>query len=67
MRICFTYGARGHLSVNCKRASPTESEASKRSRHIEPISPVTTLIMATPHNPNISKYSTTTRQENEGL
>lgn len=57
-RTCFTCGVRGHLSVNCKRAPPTEPEASKRSRHIEPTSPITTRVMATPRNPNISKYST---------
>ncbi|KAG1047944.1 hypothetical protein G6F43_009636 [Rhizopus delemar] len=60
IHTCFTCNVRDHLSVNYKRAPPTEPEASKRSRHVEPTSPITIHAIAIPRNPNISKYSNRT-------
>ncbi|KAG1370546.1 hypothetical protein G6F61_011945 [Rhizopus arrhizus] len=48
IRTCFTCGVKGHLRVNCTRASPTEPEPSKRSRCIASESAITTRSILKP-------------------
>ncbi|EIE82144.1 hypothetical protein RO3G_06849 [Rhizopus delemar RA 99-880] len=50
-------------SIQCSRAPPSEPEAAKRSRHIEPASSITTRAIATPRVNKTQKHlsqSTTT-------
>ncbi|EIE78899.1 hypothetical protein G6F45_012186 [Rhizopus arrhizus] len=62
-RTCYTCGIKGHLNIQCLRAPPSEPEAAKRSRHIEPASSITTRAIATPRVNKTQKHlsqSTTT-------
>ncbi|KAG1138338.1 hypothetical protein G6F37_010607 [Rhizopus arrhizus] len=52
IRTCFTCGVKGHLRVNCTRASPSEPEPSKRSRRIAPESAITTRSILKPRLPS---------------
>ncbi|KAG0760070.1 hypothetical protein G6F22_019217 [Rhizopus arrhizus] len=55
-RTCYTCGIKGHLSIQCSRAPPSEPEAAKRSRHIEPASNITTRAIATPRVNKTQKH-----------
>jgi hypothetical protein len=44
------------LSIQCSRAPPSEPEAAKRSRHIEPTSNITTRAIATPRVNKTQKH-----------
>ncbi|EIE76088.1 hypothetical protein RO3G_00792 [Rhizopus delemar RA 99-880] len=55
-RTCYTCGIKGHLSIQCSRASPSEHEAAKRSRHIELTSTITTRAIATPRVNKAQKH-----------
>ncbi|KAG0733228.1 hypothetical protein G6F57_015632 [Rhizopus arrhizus] len=55
-RTCYTCGIKGHLSIQCSRAPPSEPEAAKRSRHIEPTSNIITRAIATPRVNKTQKH-----------
>ncbi|KAG1142121.1 hypothetical protein G6F37_009734 [Rhizopus arrhizus] len=47
-RTCFTCGVRGHLSIDCTRAPPSELAHSKRSRQVAPESRISSRNIVTP-------------------